>query len=320
LIVATGARERFLPFPGWTLPGVMGAGGAQALLKAGLKVQGRRAVVAGSGPLLLAVAASLRTHGAQVAAVCEQAPLRRLVRFGAGLWRHAGKLAEGVQYQLQSRFAPYRTNCWVARAEGAGKLERVVLTNGRRQWTVACDLLACGFNLVPNLELPLLLGCRVEEGLIQVDARQQSSCENVFCVGELTGVGGLDKALLEGQIAGWAAARDAQRVQALQRGLKKQKQFARRLEEAFALRPELRLLPEADTLVCRCEDVPYVALCGRSGWRDAKLRSRVGMGACQGRVCGAAAEFLFGWQKRDRRPPVFPATVATMAGEENNRN
>lgn len=315
LIVATGARELFLPFPGWTLPGVMGAGGTQALLKAGLEVKGRHAVVAGSGPLLLAVGAGLRAKGAQVAAIYEQAPLARLAAFGATLWSKPGKLLEGVQYQVQSRLAPYRTGCWVVRAEGDGRVERVTLGDGRREWNVTCDLLACGFHLIPNLELLLLLGCRVEEGFVQVDAVQRSSRDDVYCVGELTGIGGLDKALLEGEIAGWAAAEKALPA-ALQGRLRAEQAFVRGMARAFALRPELRALPAAETLVCRCEDVAHGALCERKGWRDAKLHTRAGMGACQGRICGGAAEFLYGWEKRDGRPPVFPATVAAMARDE----
>jgi D-hydroxyproline dehydrogenase subunit alpha len=313
LILATGARERFLPFPGWTLPGVMGAGAAQAFLKSGLEVRGRRAVVAGSGPLLLAVGAALRKKGAQVAAICEQAPLARLVKFGCGLWRHPEKLGEGWRYRVDARFAPYHASCWVVRAEGGERVERVTLTNGHRQWVVECDLLACGFHLVPNLELPRLLGCEVRDGLVSVDERQMSSRRDVFCVGELTGVGGLEKALVEGEIAGWAATENERRVLAMQVRRKKLKRFAERLELAFALRPELRALPEDETIVCRCEDVTHQAVCGRRGWRDAKLHTRIGMGPCQGRVCGAAAEFLFGWELRETRPPVFPATSAAMA-------
>ena len=313
LILATGARERFLPFPGWTLPGVMGAGAAQAFLKSGLEVCGRRAVVAGSGPLLLAVGAALRKNGAEVAAICEQAPLARLVEFGWGLWRHPEKLAEGWRYRVDARFAPFHANCWVVRADGGERVERVTLTNGHRRWVVECDLLACGFHLVPNLELPRLLRCEVKDGLVSVDARQMSSRKDVFCVGEITGVGGLEKALVEGEIAGWAAADDERRVLELQPRWKKQKHFAERLGRAFALRSELRSLPEARTIVCRCEDVAHETVCGRRGWRDAKLHTRIGMGPCQGRVCGGAAEFLFGWEIRETRPPVFPATSAAMA-------
>lgn len=90
LILCTGARERLLPFPGWTLPGVTGAGGLQALIKGGMPVRGERIVIAGSGPLLLAVAASAQAAGAQVLRVAEQASLRSVLRFGAGLLRWPG--------------------------------------------------------------------------------------------------------------------------------------------------------------------------------------------------------------------------------------
>src|SRR5271170_2084777 len=82
LILATGARELFLPFPGWTLPNVTGAGGLQALAKSGLDISGRRIVIAGTGPLLLAVAAYTRKCGAKVVAICEQTTRPRMARFG----------------------------------------------------------------------------------------------------------------------------------------------------------------------------------------------------------------------------------------------
>ncbi len=315
LIVATGARERFLPFPGWTLPGVMGAGGLQAMVKAGLDPQDKRVVVAGSGPLLLAVAAGLAGAGARIVGIYEQAPFAQLAGFGLTLLGHPGKLLEGARYRLKTLGAPYRTGSWVVRAGGRGRVESVTVTSGRKQWNVACDWLACGFHLAPNLELPRLLGCRVDRGYVAVDEMRQTSVPGVACVGELTGIGGLDKALVEGQIAGWAAAGREAEARALEPRLQKLQRFAVRLDRAFALRPELRRLAHAETLVCRCEDVEYAALKGCATWREAKLHSRCGMGACQGRVCGAAAEFLFGWEISGARPPLFPATVSTLATE-----
>ena len=313
LILATGARERFLPFPGWTLPGVMGAGGLQALVKSGLDPRGKRVVVAGTGPLLLAIGAGLTDAGAEIVATYEQAPMARLLRFGLSLVGHAGKLAEGATYRKKTRQAPYRTGSWVKRVEGHGRVERVILTDGRKEWTHTCDWLACGFHLVPNLELPRLLGCRIVEGYVAVNGRQQSSVAGVACIGELTGIGGIDKAILEGQIAGWAAAgRDAE-ADALAKRLEAHKRFARQLDQAFALRDELRTLAQPETHICRCEDVAYSELSVCSGWREAKLHARCGMGACQGRICGPATEFLFGWETGGTRPPVFPAAVSAVA-------
>ena len=313
LILATGARERFLPFPGWTLPGVMGVGGVQALVKGGLDATGKRVVLAGSGPLLLAVGAALAGRGARVLGVYEQAPLRQLMGFGATLLRHSGKLAEGARYRLKTFGTPYRTGCWVVRAEGRGRVERVTVTDGRKQWSVDCDWLGCGFHLVPNLELPRLLGCRIARGFVSVDGRQESSVKGVACVGELTGVGGLEKALVEGEIAGWAAAGREREVLRLGPARDRLQRFAERLDRAFALRAELRPVATPETFVCRCEDVSRAELAGFSGWREAKLHTRCGMGACQGRVCGAATEFLFGWETTGMRPPVFPAAVGTVA-------
>jgi NADPH-dependent 2,4-dienoyl-CoA reductase/sulfur reductase-like enzyme len=315
LILATGARERFLPFPGWTLPGVMGAGGLQALVKGGLDPAGKRVVVAGSGPLLLAVAASVGGAGARIHGIYEQAPLGRLAGFGLTLLRHPDKLIEGAGYRMRTWRAAYRTGCWIVRAEGRDSLERVTLTDGHRQWSHNCDWLACGFQLVSNLELPRLLGCRIEGGLVVVDKLQQSSVQGVACVGELTGIGGMEKALLEGQIAGWAAAGCAAQARALRPRLQRWQRFALRLSRAFALRAELRGLADADTVVCRCEDVTHAALAGRAGWREAKLYTRCGMGACQGRVCGSATEFLYGWQNPGVRPPVYPTPVFVLADD-----
>jgi len=319
LILATGARERFLPFPGWTLPGVFGVGGLQALVKSGLicnpDSSPKRVVISGSGPLLLAVAAGLQNAGARVETILEQAPLTRLAGFGVTLLGSPGKLAEGARYRLATRNSAYRTGSWVVRAEGRGRVEQVTATDGRKQWKIPCDWLATGFHLVPNLELPRLLGCRIHAGYVAVDALQQSSVERIACVGELTGIGGLEKAIVEGQIAGLAAAGQEHEARALIPRRQRLNRFAQRLDRAFALRPELSDLAEPDTTVCRCEDVEYAALESCSSWREAKIHTRCGMGACQGRVCGAAAEFLFGWQPSSARPPVFPAAVSTIAGE-----
>lgn len=316
LILATGARERFLPFPGWTLPGVMGVGGAQALVKSGLNPVGKRVVVAGSGPLLLAVAAGLARTGAEIEGVFEQAPRAQLAPFVlSALPAQPLKLAEGVLYRLRTFGVPYRVDAWVRRAEGRGRVERVWVSVGGKERTIACDWLACGFHLVPNLELPRLLGCEMQAGCVKVDDLQQSSVPGVACVGELTGIGGLEKALVEGEIAGWAATGNRARAFSLAGRRRRQLDFAAHMDRAFALRSELRRLPADSTIVCRCEDVTHRVLDACGGWREAKLHTRCGMGSCQGRVCGAAAEFLYGWGSADARPPVYPAKVSTLAAE-----
>ena len=315
LILATGARERFLPFPGWTLPGVVGVGGLQALVKSGLDPAGKRVVVAGSGPLLLAAAAALAQRGANVIAIVEQARRGSLIRFGLSALGHPGKFLEAAAYRRQTFAVPYHLGWWVTRAAGKDRIESATISNGGDEQTVSCEWLACAYHLVPNLELPRLLGCRIDAGYVSVDSMQQSSVPAVACVGELTGIGGMEKALVEGEIAGLAAAGRHTEANALVRQRSKWAKFAADLDRAFAPRAELRAIPAAETIVCRCEDVPHGALVSRRNWREAKLHTRCGMGPCQGRVCGAAAEFLFGWDASAVRPPIFPVKVSALATE-----
>jgi D-hydroxyproline dehydrogenase subunit alpha len=313
LVLATGARERFIPFPGWTLPGVFGAGGLQALVKGGYPVQGKRIAVAGSGPLLLAVAAHLREYGAHITSVTEQAPISQLAPFAASLWSHPAKILQGIGYRAALGKTPYRTGCWPVSVEAnkaTGTLKSVRLTNGAKTWDEPCDLLACGFHLVPNTELPSLLGCKLRGNFVEVNERQQTSVANIYCAGEPTGIGGLEAALIQGEIAGLACA-GKPTTHLVSRNATEQK-FAARLEDAFRLRPELRLLPTPETIVCRCEDVPYKNLAARTGWTDAKLQTRCGMGPCQGRICGPAAQTLFGWTPKSIRPPLFPVPVSAL--------
>jgi D-hydroxyproline dehydrogenase subunit alpha len=317
LILATGARERFLPFPGWTLPGVLGVGGAQALLKSGLPVAGRRVVVAGSGPLLLPVAAALAGAGASLRVVAEQAPAHRVYGFAARLWRSPVRLALAARYRYGFLRTAYRPGCWVLRAEGDDAVGAAILTDGRRTWREACDLLCVGYGLVPATELPRLLGCDLTGGAVVVDENQRTAVEGVWCAGEPVGVAGVEAAVAEGQIAGLSAARAAVPA-GLRRSRAEARSLAAVMDRAFLLRAELRRLPDAGTIVCRCEDVSLGEIEAGWGTRHAKLATRAGMGACQGRVCGAALQFLFGWEADRVRPPILPASVATLmeAGTE----
>jgi NADPH-dependent 2,4-dienoyl-CoA reductase/sulfur reductase-like enzyme len=315
LILATGARERFLPFPGWTLPNVMGAGGLQALVKAGLPIAGKRVAVAGTGPLLLAVAAFLRKHGAKVLLIGEQASRKNLRRFGTALMRYPAKFWQAIALQKNLIGVPYLTDCWPLRAEGNNSLELVTFLHGQKTWNVECDYLACGFGLVPNVELGALLGTDIAGGTIIVDDLQRTNVSNIFCAGESTGIGGVDLCLIEGETAGYAAAGMLERAQSLSSKREKHRRFARLLEATFALRVELKSISTAPAFLCRCEDVTVELVREFDDWRTAKLMTRCGMGPCQGRICGPAAEFLFGWNVQSVRPPAFPVKLKTIAGE-----
>lgn len=312
IVIATGARELFLPFPGWTLPNVVGVGGAQALLKGGLEMRGKRAIVAGSGPLLLPVSAALVRAGARVRHVVEQATWGRLARFASSLLHQPDKLLLAARYRAAIPFSAYRAGTWVERADGTSVVQSVTLTDGDRRWSEPCDLLCCSFGLVPMTELARLLGCSISDGKVAVDDRQTTSVAGVYSAGESTGVAGDSASIAEGEIAGICAATSDTAV--LPRDLVRARDLGRAfqddLREGFLPRREVLSLADADTIVCRCEDVRFGSL--DPGWtgRQAKLYTRMGMGACQGAVCGPIGQRLFGWETGSVRPPLFAPLVS----------
>ncbi|GAA3447427.1 NAD(P)/FAD-dependent oxidoreductase [Planomonospora venezuelensis] len=318
LLIATGAYDLPLPFPGWDLPGVLTAGGAQALLKGDLVVAGRRVVVAGTGPFLLPVAAGLAAAGAHVLGVHEAAG-----RFG--LARHpllaAGKAGEALGYglRLARHRVPYRGRQAVIEAHGEHGLTHVTIADLDHDWrplatrTVACDTLATGYGFVPRIDLAVQLGCalRGDHGgqgghgspVVAVDAGMRTSVPGVYAAGETTGVGGAVLAEAEGRLAGRSAAADlGRRVPpdpALSRRRDRLAAFARALRESYPVRPGWQEWLRDETPVCRCEEVPLAAVrearaLGASDARSVKLLSRAGMGWCQGRMCGYAVSCLAG--------------------------
>jgi len=265
---------------------------------------------------LLAVAAYLRKCGADIPLISEQASWSQLARFGMALIQHPGKIRQ--VFELRKPIAGIRlaASSWPLAAHGKRKLEAVTIARAGKSETVECDYLACGFHLVPNTELATLVGCRTRDGYVQVDDFQQTTVDGIFCAGEPTAIGGVELALIEGQIAGLAAAGKKREARVLFSKRARFRRFARLLDETFRLRPELRSLPEEETLICRCEDVPYSRLREHPTWRSAKLHTRCGMGPCQGRICGPATEFLFNWNPDSVRPPVLPARVEDLAAHQ----
>jgi NADPH-dependent 2,4-dienoyl-CoA reductase/sulfur reductase-like enzyme len=306
LILATGARERFLPFPGWTLPGVVGVGGLQALIKSGLSLHGARVVIAGSGPLLLPVAAAVVQAGGRLVLVAEQAGRGALGAFALALITKPSALRQALHYRRAFRATPYRLDSWVTAAHGADRVEQVTVHCRGRTRQLPCDWLATSAGLCPSVELAGLIGCVCDGDGIAVDADQSTSVAGVWAAGECTGIKGDAGALVEGEIAGCAAAGDHQAAAhaTLQRGRRRGSTFAGRLARTFAPRAELRALADATTIVCRCEDVRLGALDPSWSQRQAKLWTRIGMGECQGAVCGPLCETLFGWQRNASRPPL----------------
>jgi NADPH-dependent 2,4-dienoyl-CoA reductase/sulfur reductase-like enzyme len=283
------------------------------LVESGLPITNKRVVVAGSGPLLLAVAAHLKERGARILAVAEQAPLSKVAGFATRL--SMGKIAQGAQLAWQLRGVRVFHSAWPVSAQGDDRLRMVRVHTQSGVRSFECDYLACGFGLVPNTELAQVCGCEIRDGYVVVDELQQTSIEGVLCVGEPTGIGGVDRSLVEGQIGGYVAADALGHAQGLLKAQHRHRRFGKDLANAFSLRNELKKMCSPGTVVCRCEDVAWQDILKHDDWRSAKLQTRCGMGPCQGRICGAAIGFLTDQRLRfdSVRAPVFAASLETLA-------
>ncbi|MBB5121667.1 NAD(P)/FAD-dependent oxidoreductase [Streptomyces eurocidicus] len=351
VLLATGASERQLPFPGWTLPGVVGAGGAQAMLKSGLVLPGRRIVVAGSGPLLLAVASSLAAAGARVPAVAEASGYLGYARRPRALAANPRKLLEAAVHgtALLRHRIPLHTRSAVTRVHGTDRVEAVTLSRLDRDWRpvsgtgrrIACDALAVGHGLAPQTELATGLGCatrRTPDGThaLVLDGLQETSVPGLWAAGETGGTGGWELARVEGELAGIAVAARLRARPALTRGRRvrdlagrrdRMRAFAHAMAAAHAPGPGWTAWLDDDTDVCRCEEVTAgsireaVTALGARDSRTVKLFTRAGMGWCQGRMCGAAVACLAASgtargtvpDAAERRPLAVPVPLGSLA-------
>ncbi|MGW7402446.1 FAD/NAD(P)-dependent oxidoreductase [Streptomyces sp. NPDC054833] len=344
VLLATGGYEKVLPFPGWTLPGVVTAGGAQAMLKGGLVLPGRTAVVAGTGPLLLPVATGLAAAGARVVALVESADPGALLRRPSALAAQPGKLVEGAWYAAHLLRHRVRTlvRHTVVEAHGKDRVEAVTLApldaggrtvpgGGRR---IRCDTLAVGHGMLPHTDLAETLGCRLSGTDVRVDDEQRTDVPGVWAAGEATGIGGATLALAEGHIAGRSiAARlhgsrpDPRAWAAADRARNRLRAFFAALEVVYAPPAGWAERVTDDTVVCRCEEVTAgeirtsVSGLGAGDLRTVKLLTRAGMGWCQGRMCGPAVAGLTGRPlTAARRPLARPVPLGVLAGQDEEQS
>ncbi|OIJ99950.1 FAD/NAD(P)-binding oxidoreductase [Streptomyces sp. MUSC 14] len=338
VLLATGGYERVLPFPGWTLPGVVTAGGAQAMLKGGLVLPGRTVVVAGTGPLLLPVATGLAAAGARVAALVESAGPAALLRRAPGLAAHPGELAEGAWYAglLARHRVRVLARHTVVAAHGTDRLTAVTVAAldraGRiRPGTarrIPCDSLAVGHGMLAHTDLAETLGCALAGPAVRVDAEQRTDVPGVWAAGEATGIGGAALALAEGHIAGRSAAArmrgtvpDPRAWAAADRARSRHRAFSAVLDTVYAPPAGWAERIPNDTVVCRCEEVTAgevrtaARTLGATDLRSAKLLTRAGMGWCQGRMCAPAVAGLTGCPlAAGRRPFARPVPLGVLAG------
>ncbi len=356
IILATGAYDRPVAFPGWTLPGVMTAGAARTLLTQGV-VPGKRVLLAGTGPLQLVVGAELVRAGVEVVAVLEAADyLWRAVRHLGAVWGQWERLGEGLSSRLSllAGGVPYRSGWGVVAASGTDQVDQVTIARLDKSWypvagseeTVACDTLCIGYGFVPNDSISTLLGARQEWRLElggrvpERNARMETSVPGVYAVGDAAGIGGVQLALVEGRIAGIAAAAQAghatdsaeANIRRLRPALNRGRRFQQMYTDLFNPGPGLYDLATEDTMLCRCEEVTQAnarrALSlGADSVNEIKAITRCGMGPCQGRVCGyLLAHFLARETGRSvaevglptSRPPLQPIPIGALAGERTD--
>ena len=333
LVLATGAHDRTLPFPGWQLPGVYSAGAAQALAKGERVSIGDRVVIAGAGPFLLPVAKSLTQTGARVVGVFEASTPARLLRGWSSkpleLLGARGKAPELVEYalgHLRHRI-PYRTGWAVVEAHGTDRVESVTIQKVDASWApipgtrrrIAADAVAVSHGFTPRLELAIAAGCEItSDRFVRVDDLGRTSVPGVFAAGEITSIGGADAALAEGSVAGHVAAGGDPADVSLRADRRRRRTFsafAARLERAHGIRAGWTGWLRDDTIACRCEEVSCgtirstVRRTAQTGVRSVKLTTRAGLGICQARICGRTVEELIRTAEHDAAPASASASA-----------
>ncbi|SDJ31123.1 NAD(P)/FAD-dependent oxidoreductase [Aliiruegeria lutimaris] len=348
ILLATGALERPMPVPGWTLPGVMTAGAAQILLKQS-GVIARRAVIAGSGPLLYLIAAQMVRAGTPPLALVEtqsRADLRRAARHAGGALRGWQYLAKGLKLMAEIARArvPRYTGATNIAIEGDGRAEAVSFRSRGRNQRLECETVLLHHGVVPNTQAARSIGVAHRWNATQaafspvLDQWGATELEGVYIAGDGAGIGGAEVAEVAGRLAALQIATQAKRLSEAERDRLAAPLFSRKARD-MAIRPFLdtayppaaeALLPEDATIICRCEevtagDVRRYAEMGCLGPNQTKAFGRPGMGPCQGRYCGLTVTAILSeahGQTPDEtgyfriRPPLKPVTLGELAAIE----
>ncbi len=309
IILATGAMDRIVPVPGWTLPGVFTLGGAQIALKAQGCVVGRRTAFVGTGPLLWLVAYQYLKACGTVAAIVDTTSFAAKARQAAGLLRGGGTFAKGLYYTaiLRARGVRIAEGATPLAIEGADHVSGLRWRTGRGEASVECDAVALGFGLKPEAQLADLAGVPFRWHAAQRvweptrDANGRTAVSGVYLAGDGSGIAGADAAEIDGALAAHALLADrgiatsADAVATLTARRASLARFRTALDAAFPFPAALAAATADDTIVCRCEAVTAGEMREAARALDArevnraKAFSRVGMGRCQGRVCGLVA-------------------------------
>lgn len=352
VVLATGAYDRPLAFPGWTLPGILGAGATLRMIKTQWLLPGKRVLLAGLGPLQLYLADVLLKSGADVICVAEAARPHSAWRYLPGLWGHWDRLGEAIDYRrtLWKHRVPLRFNHAIVSAEGSGQVEKATIARldktgapipGTEQ-SFDIDTVCLGYGFLPSYQLPAAFGCelRFDENLRWFVPRHDSNMETsepgIYVAGDVSDMGGAQVAAAEGRVAGLAAACQlgatalssvlVNKLKAAQADLRRLNRFANSMQGIYAFRDGLTRLTREDTVICRCEEIRTREIRdslsnGAIDPHQLKLQTRTGMGYCQGRICSVLAAPIIARQTGrplnamtpyTTRPPIQPITLGEL--------
>jgi len=349
ILFATGARERYLPFKGWTLPGVFSAGMAQVLMKSSGVLPSKNVVVGGSGLFLFSAAYEFIKNGAKVRAVMESTGVSGKIKLLPVLLHNFSKITEGIRYVGKIGLAgvPIKFNRRIIEARGRESLEEVVIgktdSEGKivigSEKIVETDGFAYSYGFVPNVELPNLAGCKLSFDkdlggwIVNVNDNMESGISGVYCAGEVTGVGGALKSINEGLTASISILelfdKGNEFKEEKKKLIKKRKHhlnFAKLFNSLYGIRKsEISEIPD-ETIICRCEDVKMgdIRKAVKDGFTSPgalKISLRTGMGNCQGRTCGPLIYDIFSelflpednhFTIFSKRPPVKPVKIGVL--------
>jgi hydrogen cyanide synthase HcnB len=350
LILCEGACERAVPFPGWTLPGIMTLGGIQKFILNQQVLPGQRVLLSGSGPLLLAVAAEVLKAGAQSLILCEASNMKGAFKLSMEMLNQEGLFVEALSYLIPilKRLIPVRRSHAIVAARGDGRVEAAEIARLDDDWkpvpgtekTVQVDLVGLGFGFQPMARLCRLAGCRLVFDLNRrafqpvLDSNMRTSVDNIYAAGDSTGIGGSKMALVEGRLAALHAVSELgvmttdaldQAHSRLTREQKKISRYMSRLDEMFTPRSGIFSIVKKKTVVCRCEETTAGDVLGAIQMKHLNLnsikkRTRLGMGPCQGKTCETiavelglrAGVSLSELEHLTIRPPITPIPMSVM--------
>jgi len=341
LLLATGAREKFVPFKGWTLPGVISTGASQILLKGSGVLPSKEIIIAGVGIFPYAVASEVLMEKGQVRAVLDQNRLSDKMAIAGGLLLEKSKIGDGIRTMTKLILSrtPVKFGVRILEARGQNSLEEVLTAKIDRNGHVLpgsetvypCECLTIGYGFVANIELAQLAGCRLEYDenrggwMVRVTADLETSVSGIFAAGEITGIAGATKSITEGKLAAQAILLKLGKISSdtflarstrLKKMRKRNLRFGKYFNAQHKIPSEIIRSIADETIVCRCEDITMgeIKTAVRNGCATAdavKKAVRTGMGICQGRTCAPIIYESIAAFKRTPADHISPLSVRT---------